>query len=63
MAETSSAKKKALEIIEALPARSSWDDILEQLYVRKKIEAGLADADSGRVVSHEEVRRRFARTR
>ncbi|MBK7978121.1 MAG: hypothetical protein IPK07_34375 [Deltaproteobacteria bacterium] len=30
---------------------------------KKKIEAGLADADSGRVVSHGEVRRRFSRTR
>lgn len=63
MAEAASAKKKAIEVIEALPARSSWDDILEQLYVRKKIEAGIADADRGRVVSHDEVRKRFSRTR
>jgi predicted transcriptional regulator len=31
------------------------------LYVRQKIEQGLADADAGRVLSHAEVQQRLAK--
>ena len=61
--ESTSPKAVALDAIAALPTRSSWDEILEQLYVRQKIEAGIADADSERVISQRAVRRRFSRPR
>lgn len=32
-----------------------------EIYVRKKIEAGITAADEGRVVSHEEVKKRLLR--
>ena len=32
---------------------------MEQIYVRKTIEAGLADSDTGRTVPLEDVRQRF----
>jgi len=54
-------KKAALELIKKLPEKATWDDIMYEIYVRKKIEAGIKAADEGRVVPHEEVRKRFLR--
>jgi predicted transcriptional regulator len=51
------AKSEALRIIQSLPESASMEDIQYHLYVREKIEKGLADVAAGRVVSHEEVKR------
>ena len=48
-------KQAALELLNKLPDECTWDDIMSELFVRQKIEAGIADAEAGRVVSHEEV--------
>lgn len=52
-------KDEARRLVENLPENSTWEDLMEQIYVRKAIEAGLADADAGRTVPLEEVRQRF----
>jgi len=54
-------KKQALEMIKKLPEKATWDDIMYEIYLRKKIEAGIKAADEGRVVPHEEVKKRFIR--
>ena len=54
-----SAKDAARQIIEHLPDQASWDDIMYELYVKQKIEAGLKAADEGRTVPHEEAKRRL----
>ena len=54
-------KKQALDLIKKLPEQVTWDDIMYEIYVRKKIEKGLRAADEGRVVPHEEVKKRFLR--
>lgn len=54
-------KKQALEMIKKLPERATWDDIMYEVYVRKKIAHGVKAADEGRVVTHEEVKKRFLR--
>lgn len=54
-------KKQALEMIKKLPEKATWDDIMYEIYVRKKIEAGIKAADEGRVVPHDEVKKRFMR--
>jgi hypothetical protein len=54
-----SVKTQAIKLVRSLPASSSWDDIMYRIYVRQKIEAGLADIDSGRVHSHAAIRREF----
>lgn len=53
------AKKQALEMVKKLPDKATWDDIMYGVYVRKKIEAGIRAADEGRVVSQEDVKKRF----
>lgn len=52
-------KEAAREIINQLPDEASWDDLLYELYVKQKIEAGLKAAAEGRSVSHEEALRRL----
>ncbi len=53
------AKQAAREIIERLSDQASWDDIMYELYVRQKIEAGLKAVEEGRTVPHEEVKQRL----
>jgi predicted transcriptional regulator len=57
----SSAKKKAIEALEQLPADATIEDAMERLYFLAKVERGLADADAGRLVEHEQVRSKFVR--
>jgi predicted transcriptional regulator len=55
------AKEQVHEILEMLPEDASLEDIQYHIYVRQKIQQGLADVAAGRVVSHEEVQRRLAK--
>jgi predicted transcriptional regulator len=52
-------KASAREAIELLPENSTWDDVIYRMYVRQKIDAGLADVDAGKVVDTAELRRRL----
>ena len=52
-------REEAQKLIEALPEESSWDDVIYQIYVRKKIAIGIVAAEQGRVVDHEEVKKQF----
>lgn len=54
-----SIKEEARQLIEKLPENSTWEDLMEQIYVRKTVEAGLADSDAGRTVPLRDVRQRF----
>jgi predicted transcriptional regulator len=56
----SSAKQRVIEAVQGLPADATVEDAMERLYFLAKIERGLADADAGRVVSHEDIRARFS---
>lgn len=53
-------KAELLEIVQNLPEHCTYEDMQYQLYVRAKIQSGIDDADAGRVVPHDEVKRRFA---
>ena len=58
-AQIRTAKKQALGMMRKLPEKATWDDIMYEIYVRKKIASGIQAADEGRVVSHETVKKRF----
>ena len=58
-ASNSSVKSSARETLELLPDDATWDDVLYRMYVRQKIEAGLADEEAGRLNLTDEVRRRL----
>jgi predicted transcriptional regulator len=49
-------KQAAKELIDHLPDQASWNDIMYELYVKQKIEEGLADIEAGRTIPHEQVK-------
>ena len=53
------AKMEAKRIIEKLPDEATWDDIMYEFYIKKKIETGLKAAGEGRVISHKDVKKRL----
>jgi predicted transcriptional regulator len=55
------AKDEARELLENLPDDASLEDIQYHLCVRQKIQRGLAAAEQGRTIPHEEAVRRMAR--
>ncbi|GEP45684.1 hypothetical protein [Brevifollis gellanilyticus] len=52
-------KAEALRLVSALPETATWDDLMHQIYVRQKIEAGLDDLKSGRKHKHQSIRQTF----
>lgn len=42
-----------------MPPESTFDDIMYQVYVINEIEKGLADANAGRLIPHDEVKKGF----
>ena len=52
-------KQEAKNLIDKLPDNVTWDDIMYELYVKKKIAVGLKAAEEGRVVSHEDAKKRL----
>jgi predicted transcriptional regulator len=52
-----SAKEAVVEIVSGMPEDSTYDEILQELVFNRVVELGLADADAGRVISDEEMKR------
>lgn len=55
MADTPNIKPEARRLVDELPETASWDDLAYEVYVRQSIDAGLADANAGRLVNHDEA--------
>jgi hypothetical protein len=49
------AKDEARKIIEGLPEQATWDDIMYQFYINRKIEISLKAFEEGKVIPHEVV--------
>lgn len=52
-------QQQAHRLVEALPDDATWEDLIYRIYVREAIEAGIQDADAGRVVEVSDVRAEF----
>lgn len=52
-------KEEAHRLLDNLPEDSTWDDLMERIYVHQAVEAGLRDSEAGRTKPVEKVRRRF----
>ncbi len=52
-------KQEALRLVQELPDEANWDDLMQRIYVRQAIEAGLRDSEAGRTVDVREIRERF----
>lgn len=57
--QTEGIKQEAYKILDQLPDQATWDDLMQQIYVRQAIEAGIKDSDEGRTMDIKDVRRKF----
>ena len=54
-------KEEIIRLIQNLPADVTSEDIQYHIYVREKIEKGLKDFESGRVLSQSQVEEKMAK--
>ncbi|HYN22610.1 MAG TPA: hypothetical protein VE078_16745 [Thermoanaerobaculia bacterium] len=57
--EGATIKEEARRLVEELPEKATWDDLMYRIYVRQRIDAGLKDSDAGKTVDVADVRARF----
>ena len=55
-----STKQAALRMIQRLPEDASLEEMMYELYFRQRVENGLRELDSGKTISHNEVKRSLA---
>ncbi len=56
-------KSEVLELIRKLPDNVTTADIMEELYFKQQVDKGLQDVAEGRVLSHEELKKKIAKWR
>lgn len=52
-------KEEAHRLIDRMPKNATWDDLIDEVYVRKVIERGLADSQAGRTKDVKEIRKKY----
>lgn len=57
--EKADLKKEVESLLKDLPEDADWDDLMYKIYVRQSIEKGLKDSEEGRVISHEEIKKKY----
>lgn len=55
MSDPRNIKSDAKRLVENLPDAATWDDLAYEVYVRQAIEAGMAEADAGQLIEHDEA--------
>ncbi len=56
----STAKEDVRKLLDQLPDDASLEDIQYHIYVRQKIEPGLADVENGRTLTQEDAETRMS---
>jgi predicted transcriptional regulator len=57
----SALKQKVLDAVEQLPSNATIEDVIERLVFLAKIEQGLAQADAGQLIPHDQVAAPYSR--
>ncbi len=55
-------KDDAHKLIDKLPENSTWDDLINEIYVRQVIEKGLSDSTVGRTKDVSDIRKKYGLT-
>jgi len=55
-------KDEAHKLIDRMPPNATWDDLMNEIYVREVIEHGLADSNEDRTRDVKEVREKYGLT-
>ena len=54
-------KGQVMKLIEQLPDDVTVDDILDELYFKSQVDAGLRELDEGKGIPHQEVKERMSK--
>jgi len=54
-------KEKVLEAVKNLPDDASIEDAMTRLLFLAKVECGIQQADEGKTISHDQVKKRMAK--
>lgn len=52
-------KEKILEAVQKLPPDATIEDAMERLFFLAKVEWGIAEADAGKTIPHEEAKQQL----
>ena len=52
-------KEEAKKLIDSLPEHATWDDIMYEFYVKKKLAKALEEDAKGEVVSHQSAKKQL----
>lgn len=52
-------KIEAKKLISRLPDNATWDDILYEFHVKRKIDVALDAVKDGKIISHEQAKKRL----
>ncbi len=52
----SAVREEARKLIDILPENATWDDVMYEFYVKKKLSEALKAAAEGDVIPHERVK-------
>jgi hypothetical protein len=58
---TTTAKEEVMEFIRDLPDNLTFDEVMYELFVLKKLKISIQASENGEVSTHEEVKERFKR--
>jgi predicted transcriptional regulator len=53
-------REQSLRIVQEQPEDSSYDEIIKELAFARMVERGLEDAENGRTISHQEMKKRIS---
>lgn len=56
---TETMKERVLDAVQQLPADATVEQAMERLCFMAKVEEGLRQAEAGKLISHEDVKRRL----
>lgn len=56
---TETTKDRVLDAVRQLPADATIEQAMEQLYFMAKVEEGVRQANAGKLLTHEDVKRRL----
>ncbi len=54
-------KEQVIQMIQTLPDNITLEDVMEELYFKLQVDAGMKELDEVKRISHEEVEKRMSR--
>ena len=57
----SQLKEQVIKIVENLSEEATLDDVMEELYFKSQVDAGLKELDEGQGIPHEEVQKQMSK--